>query len=312
MAMGTTYLAYGDRSGSGSDQFWSFSLLTIEESRAQEVAECIRENVTAEGVSKVEWKLIDGSREAEPYKRAALALVTSLLNSLDKKMEIRVDTILWDHHDERHSVRGRDDDENTGRMAYKVFIHASTQRRQYTWKLYLDRGENFNRNKLVEVINNTYSQPPSCSNYLWHDIPRNRYLVSEHNELDSADEPLLWIPDMFAGMHRWSAEKPFISERLPEILGGQEVLFTDERNELSRSDKQRMDILARLLSECKKLSIPLDTREKHCLWTRNPNQPINFWPYEPQGDYDKAPQRSQGSQEPEMEPYSELDWDDFE
>ncbi|OPX21600.1 MAG: hypothetical protein B1H03_06335 [Planctomycetales bacterium 4484_113] len=286
--------AYGDRSGSARDRFWSFALVTLEEESARRLADVLIEKVSHHGVAKVEWKLITGNQEGEAYMHAAIALIDYLLSD-DNEVPMRIDVISWDRHDSRHAFRGRDDNANTGYMVYKLFMHVGKQWRHWAWDMILDRGEVFDRNRLVEVINNTYAEKRDRTQRVLLPTAEQQYLINHHEEKDCDAEPLLWIADLFAGMYRWNRARPHIAMHLSELIHNQLNVFEDDRVDLSRSDEQRTKVLDCLLSCCKKRAISIDCTKKNCLWTKNNSHRINFWPYEPQGDYDRAPEKSRES-----------------
>lgn len=50
------------------------------------------------------------------------------------------------------------------------------------------------------------------------------------------------------------------------------------------------------LEQCKQKRLGVSLQDSIGLETPNPNNPINFWPYTPQHEYDKTPSPSESSQ----------------
>lgn len=66
----------------------------------------------------------------------------------------------------------------------------------------------------------------------------------------------------------------------------------DVSEDPSKSDLVRFYLLNHFDEECKKRKLGVSIKEKGYLHTFNPENPINFWNYEPQHGMDKAPTRS--------------------
>ena len=55
--------------------------------------------------------------------------------------------------------------------------------------------------------------------------------------------------------------------------------------------KSKVHVLDNLLKECRRYKMGVGFKTNKRLQTYNPHNNINYWPYKPQGDFDKAPTR---------------------
>ena len=103
-------------------------------------------------------------------------------------------------------------------------------------------------------------------------------------EVKSHQEPLIQAADLFAGLGVYSrrAYKKF-------SLWRSEGMPTGTQDVISNADEERFEVLGHFYSQCKKHKLGVSLNQKGGLRTFNPAKPINFWWYEPQGGYDKAP-----------------------
>ncbi|MBW1650791.1 MAG: hypothetical protein JRJ44_09000, partial [Deltaproteobacteria bacterium] len=62
-----------------------------------------------------------------------------------------------------------------------------------------------------------------------------------------------------------------------------------EEVELSNSEQARFEIMKYFNKKCKQLKLGVSLKNKERFHTFKPENPINFWPYKPQHEYDKAP-----------------------
>ncbi len=86
--------------------------------------------------------------------------------------------------------------------------------------------------------------------------------------------------DQFEAYEAWLAES-----------SGQLRLYEgrDEETSVSRSPKERFEVLRHFDEACKEQKLGVSLKTKKGLWTPDPKNPINFWIYEPQHLADKAP-----------------------
>lgn len=127
---------------------------------------------------------------------------------------------------------------------------------------------------------------------------RKEFHIYEIRPISSVSNPLLQLADLFAGLAVFSWTHYNTFKQWQEKQKGQLILFSSdndkklvENKNISRSLQERCLVLSSFNGICKakKLGVSLETRKG--LWTPNPENPINFWLYEPQHPLDKAPTR---------------------
>ncbi len=82
---------------------------------------------------------------------------------------------------------------------------------------------------------------------------------------------------------RWRNHKK--SEIIPSLFNNANY----EKIEISKSNQNRFELIDYIAEECKKRNISVSLNTNKYLKSYEGELPINFWLYEPQGDYDKAP-----------------------
>ena len=62
-----------------------------------------------------------------------------------------------------------------------------------------------------------------------------------------------------------------------------------ESSAASRRQRAKFEIIDLTQRECRRYRLGVSLESRGHLWTPNPKNPIHFWQWEPQGEYDKAP-----------------------
>ena len=118
---------------------------------------------------------------------------------------------------------------------------------------------------------------------------------TEIQQLNSIYEPLIQLADLFAGIARFTGEKGvqcvqwLASYSNKKQLRMERVGMNNIKDKGERRKECRFQLIGELNQICKKCRLGVSLSKKKRLWTPKPNNPINFWNYEPQGNYDKAP-----------------------
>ncbi len=114
-----------------------------------------------------------------------------------------------------------------------------------------------------------------------------RVTVARGYYIHSHEEPLAQVADFFAGIAAYSRN----AYQIYELLLEQRKTQQDNKRltGLSNSHIERCFVLEYLYQCCKERKMRVSLLSKHGLRTMDARSPLNFWWYEPQGDYDKAP-----------------------
>lgn len=208
--------------------------------------------------------------------------------------KIRIDILTYDLQDSRHNILGRDDIENLERMYYKLIRNCCERWRRTEWEFYPDENSAYNWKEIQEYLNSTTiprKKPELISLFEEEEYKLKFYKVEQKK---SDDEPLIQLADLFAGFHWFSIiyGKQLMKFIQEENNNNELFLFNDQSDETENLNSTKINrfLLIKKFNElCKQHKLGVSLKNKKCLWTPEPKNPINFWKYEPQGEYDKAP-----------------------
>jgi hypothetical protein len=211
--------------------------------------------------------------------------------------DLRIDVLTWDIEDTRHKIKGRDDIENLKRMYYHLLKNVLTKRwpDDCAWVLNPDENTAMDWGTLSDCLENRSRSirdidPLFIANGSDILFKRN-YNIIDINPRKSHEEPFIQMADFFVGMGVYSRKKYNLYERWRINRTGQDMLF-DKFNaaahRLSKGDEVRCDVVSLLSERLKKarMGVKLGCNG---LITYNPKNPINFWPYKPQRERERAP-----------------------
>jgi hypothetical protein len=284
-----SYAMYSDDSGSSDKRYRCLSVVSGERVTLDSIRSILYNCLSKNAVGEIKFEEVRG--HSPKTKVAACFFQTGIEFCTRKKL--RMDILLWDHYDSRHTIGSRDDDANMERMYYKVLVHAARQWNKHEWYFYPDEQSGIDWDKLVECTNHTTLQKKNINPSLF---PTKNILLEIEKPVptSSSKEPLIQLADLFSGISRYSREKgtQYLNWLNTTEAKENPGLFLFEENinsDSSKADLIRFSLLRDFDRSCKKNSLGVSIKEKNYLWTPKPNAPVNFWSYAPQGDYDKAP-----------------------
>lgn len=244
-------------------------------------------------MGELKWKNIkkDGRLNV---KRAKEAIDFVFLNI---SKDLRIDTLIWDINDARHSVEGRDDIANYCRMYFH--LHRSLMSRRVSnarWYLHPDRLSRIDWDTIRNCLGSdgTWQRHIQSDPILFEDARWIAPQVLELNEVDSAKTPFVQLADLFAGMAAYTRTKPNVVKTLLTKMEETQQLFPEDVPTFfpNRTDRGRFRVISHLNQRCKqqRLGVSLKTHGYFC--TYDPRKPINFWHYKPQHPHDRAPKKN--------------------
>lgn len=206
--------------------------------------------------------------------------------------ELRVDILIWDTHDRRHKIVGRDDSENLARMYYHLYKNVFLTRwpENSIWNVYPDQNTAIDWNKLKEILMTqglVAVMDDKSVNGRRQIILKNKVVLDIY-ESNPLDHPIIQVADLFAGMGSYSWEEYNKFEEWIFQKSGQKRLFNNFIKP-SNADNHKCFIMDDFKSHCKKCGLSISLNSTRGFKTHNPNDPINFWLYTPQSEHDKAP-----------------------
>ncbi len=291
------FQAYCDASGIFDHRFQSIGTISGNVEALTKLRNVLGGILDGKGIKEIKFSDID-RYDSKEYK-VAQGFLANTITEFIRYRTVRVDVLTWDTTDSRHATSGRDDIENLGRLYYHLLCHVAKQYPEAYWYVIIDKDEKVDFNTLTECLNSSIFQPDGGQfPEIIVSIRQIEELetVKKISEVESHEEPLVQLADLFAGMARFSNEKGSECCSWLASYGNPDqyplpVFCTGEAelDEYAKSDECRYSLIGELCEICKRYRLGVSLHPRKRLWTPNPAKPINFWTYEPQGDYDKAP-----------------------
>ena len=211
---------------------------------------------------------------------------------------LRFDLLTWDIMDNRHTVNRRDDISNLHRMYYHLSKNVFGKRwgNETTWMLCPDKNLAMQWDEVrnyLERKSHTINPTPSLFQQNRRvDVVQN-YHVQRISPVNSEDEPLVQLVDLFTGLAVYSRlNYPRFSKwettNSPQLC----LSFSESpslESQFNSREKERFSVLQEFDQQCKLKKLNVNLHTEQGLKTRNPKDPINFWWYTPQSALDKAP-----------------------
>lgn len=281
------YIVFTDESYITDSRYQSLSAFSFEKSYYPQVFSDIKEILQDSNVDEFKWNKLKDAK----YYFCAEKFCNYLFSGLTKH-QFRIDTLVWDTHDTRHTVPGRDDHANFERMFFHLLNNTMKKRqRGSNWFIYPDTRGGINWKTVHDCLNHIGKRQEYHSSIFGNFFSDEYYSISEFQEKHSHEEFPIQIADLFSGLAVFSRESyncydSYINSSTPSLFEDPELL------ELSNREEYRCKLLEIFNNGCKtrKLGVSLETNKY--LYTYNPSHPVNFWHYAPQGDYDTAPRRN--------------------
>ena len=292
MVESVSHYAFSDESGYNIGKYQSIGLITIPTENF-ETFKTIFTNICSKhgfnDLTKVKWHAL---RSADLRFCVQEIMELVIKYAIDKGL--RIDVLIWDTQDSRHSVQGRDDSKNLAIMYYhlikNVFMKRWPEGSEYL--LFPDRNNSIDWEKLFELLEHkglilSYSKPDELGRV---GINLKRKYKLKIIESTPPKSPLIQLADLFAGMGSYSRDSFEKWEIWKRINDGQTCLVPfKEEKPLSRRHKERCLIMNSFKNNCDKNKLGVSLKSTKGFKTFDPTNPINFWFYKPQHKKDKAP-----------------------
>ena len=268
-----TYVGYSDESQHNTGRYRAVALVTLSISDAQQANKNLQAVWQELNISEFKWAKL---RSAQ-YRFAALRMVDQVMSWIDNR-KARIDIVTWDTEDSRHTIRNRSDMRNLRRMYY--FLTRNVLGRRWpsscVWELRADESS------LDAAGHFRYLGNPDELNEDARSVT-----VARASYIHSHEEPLVQVADFFAGMAAYSRNSyqtyELWIEHHSSPPAGAKIAG------LSNSHIERCLVLEYLYHCCKERKLRVRLMSNRGLRTMDARSPLNFWWYEPQGDYDRAP-----------------------
>ena len=225
---------------------------------------------------------------------AAIALIDHVLPLLGSNL--RVDVLVWSTEDSRRKgVVGRDDVADLERMYFHLLEGVTTTKWKDSgrWVVHPDEQSEVDWETMSQILARSRRPTEGGGLIEKRELEGLARLSKLHQlkPLRSVDEPLIQVADLFAGLSVFSWREREKYEAWEAHLSGQGTLMDHPAEpELSTGDINRCRVLGHLLDRCRREKRGIGISSGG-LRTRDWSRPLNFWPWEPQSDLDKAPIR---------------------
>jgi len=294
---GRTFRAYSDESGIFNHRYQTIAVISGPETILTQLRSNLQGILSQNQVNELKFALI---RTHRPIIEAAQAFSRCIVEMLTQTRALRADIITWDTQDSRHAIPGRNSVANLERMYYKVLTHAARQWNQLEWSFHPDKNSQVHWSEIADFLNRTRLSKHMANAPLLFDSqqPDQTMEFTSVEPLDSLQEPLIQLADLLAGMARFMREEGHQCIQWLDSWGNRDQLalpnFLNDNcaiEETIRTKQNRFLLIGEFNARCKRYKLGVSLRDRRCFWTPNPSNAMNFWNYEPQHDYDRAPQR---------------------
>lgn len=263
-------------------------------SQITSVSDRLGEKMECSTKGELKWGNV-GRRGKTNVKRAKAAVDFALSNL---NQELRIDILTWDISDSRHSVAGRDDIENYGRMYFHLHRNLIQRRGINThWHLRPDKQSRIDWDTIRNCLssNGTWQQNTQGIQSLLVEEAREIVpYVGTFKEVDSSKVPLVQLADLFAGMAAYTRTNRGVIRGLLAKEKNQLEMFPSDvpAHKAKASDRGRFKVISHLYRCCEWRGLGVSLESEGYLRTGSPLNPINFWHYKPQHPEDKAPTKN--------------------
>jgi len=287
-----THVGFSDESNWNQGRFRSLGLVTTSHNQLGILNKDLQKILAESNVSEFKWKKLTGAKERHATKKLIDFAVSQVCGG-----NLRIDVLIWDIEDSRHKVQRRNDIANLQRMYYHLFRNVLRMRwpNNAVWQLNPDEHTAIEWDTIQDCLVNV-SERVEVENNLFTGTKFTYRLQKEFGirtikPVNSQQEPLLQLADMFAGLAVFSREKFEEYKQWLQNKSAQLQLFDDSQKQekISRSSIERFEVLRELNRKCKHHKLGVSLCSSKGLLTHDPAKPLNFWLYEAQDPKDKAP-----------------------
>lgn len=283
-----SHIAYSDESYITGSRFRGICSFSFERAHAAAVRERLTEAVASSGLREFKWAELKDAR----YKFCAIKLVEAVIGLLGAA-GARVDVLVWDTQDSRHSVRNRDDGANFERMFFHL-LRASMRRRgkNRRWSIFPDERLGVDWRTVADCLRAVGRQREVVSDCLFgRFLADPYYTVEDFQQVRSHEHPASQVADLMAGLGVFSVAE-FGRYASWSEQTGTPSLFPEPDAGITNRQRYRFEVLRHMKVSCDDLRLGVSLTSSRGLLTRDPKRPLNFWRYVPQHPADRAPTRA--------------------
>lgn len=283
------YIVFTDESSITGHRFPSLSAFSMPFKHYEEMRTAVSNIIHESNTSEFKWEKLKNAK----YYFCAEKLINLLFQNLFK-YDLRIDAIVWDTRDSRHKIRGRDDIANYERMFFHLLKNSMMKRpKGSVWHIRPDVRGGIDWATIRECLYHIGKRREYQNTIFDSFISDPFFIIKSFMEKHSHEEILIQIADLFSGLSSFSRDK-YDKYQIWQNRNQISFDFFGEKKsnqQLSNSENFRCKLLNLFNKKCKKFKLGVSLNSTGCLRTFDLQSPINFWFYESQGEYDKAPTR---------------------
>ena len=285
MREGKVFQAYSDESGINvGDRYTSVSVVSGEAEALNYLRDKLRETLRDKNVDEVKFSKI--SRYGSPFTKAAVDFVGCVVNDFAIYNSVRIDTITTDNECLNGQDYDSDSEPDLEGMYYHVLSNVGRRWGCTKWGFYPDENSGVNWSEIVSSLNMTSMLTGEGGRKPFIDRTDEdaQFQFSEVEELNSVEEPLVQLADLFAGMARFSHEDnggcaEWVERSRDERQGKSIPSMAWDKGSITRLKECRYRLIGGLYSLCRRHRLYVSLRSEKHLRTWRPRSPINFWDY---------------------------------
>lgn len=281
---------YSDESGSG--HFRSIGTVSGPRVYLEKLRQQLRSHLCTCRTSSIEFKKISGDSR---HEQAAIRFLCAGVEYTQAGL-LRIDVLTWNLRDARHTILRRDDQKNLQLMYYKILKWVKQRWKGTTllWEFFPDQNSAVDWKDFIAYLEKTnLSKGVPYLKDLFGVLQNTAFpAITCHAESVSGREPLIQLADLFTGFAAFSCAKGPAYASWSLSRTSQPALFTNDVDSLcdtSHGLASKYRCMDALLKHCRASRMGVSFKTCTHLWTPKPSNPLNFWLYEPQGEFDKAP-----------------------
>jgi len=283
------FVSYSDESGTGGERHTCIASISFAHKKTEEIYSTLSDILLESGVNEFKWQKLKDAK----YRYCAIKLLDYFWDLIGHA-GARMDAIIWDHQDSRHTVKKRDNSANFGRMFYHLHNAALKRRpRNSTWALFPDEKVGIDWDTVSLCMTAAGERIDRFELELTGEFFIDQYFkVEQFEQVESHIEFPCQFADLFAGLALFSIShydkfKLWESQKT-STLG----LFEEDNYDPTNREANRFEVLDYFNKGCKRRKLYVSLDSHSCLKTMKSSSPINFWHYEPQHENDKAPTKN--------------------
>jgi len=280
------YVAFSDESNNDG-RYRSICAFSFPADQLHPATSVLGEIVAKSGLSEFKWAKLKSAK----YRFCALQLLDSAIDNC-RRGRWRLDVIVWDTQDARHTVKNRDDRKNFERMFFHLLKNAMCRRElDAMWQLFPDERLDIDWPTVQDCLQNVGKWKKHFEHpLLKEEFSEHFYRLEGLEPIHSHLEPACQLADLFAGLGAFSRTKAREYGEWRCAKDPQQNFFaTTQEPTISHRERERFTVLDHFIKTCRSLTLGVSIKTRGYLMTWDPDNPINFWHYEPQHASDQAP-----------------------